>query len=518
MRAPKRLTAVVAVVSCFLLASCGAKNAGSVSGYSPRQIAEIIIAAQADIPALTPLTPGDSLFADYISSNYLLDAGDFIDGAVFFAFGVEASEITVLLLKNGADMTKTTGALLEYQERRAAALTGYVPLQADLVERGVVVSNGAYAALLICENASGAESLFLACFSSDPPALPNTPLPLPAETGGAGAGGDPVDGERDDGDGGDTGSGTQSGEPDDGETDGEIDGDDVKSDGGKIAVPGLTGEPGREDENDDEQPGTTVANEDPQPEGPGDGREADGADQTTDVPAENGGQETQGTGGPGAAAVPPEPTQPAELPGPAVTPGPAADVFDPAAILTAWRTGNSAALTEKNKAILEACREVIGDVIRSGMTDYEKGLAIHDWIVMWASYDTEANNNAPTARPSPDNDNPYGVFYNKKAICSGYTSTFQLFMDILGIECITVNGFARNMETVHAWNMVRLDGEWYCVDVTWDDPTGVFPPGFVSHDYFNVTSQYLRDHQHIWDETAVPEATAVVYSWENQKN
>jgi transglutaminase/protease-like cytokinesis protein 3 len=172
-------------------------------------------------------------------------------------------------------------------------------------------------------------------------------------------------------------------------------------------------------------------------------------------------------------------------------------------------------LTEKNKAIFDACFKVISGNITDGMTAYEKELAIHDWIVKWASYDTEANNNSPNARPSPDNDNPYGVFFNKKAICSGYTSTFQLFMDLLGIECITVNGFARNMETEHAWNMVRLDGEWYCVDVTWNDPVGVFSPSYVSHDYFNVTSQYMREHQHIWNDAAVPEATATAYSWEN---
>ena len=152
------------------------------------------------------------------------------------------------------------------------------------------------------------------------------------------------------------------------------------------------------------------------------------------------------------------------------------------------------------------------------MTKYQKELAIHDWIVLWSSYDTEASNNSPTAKPSPDNDNPYGLLFHRKSICSGYTSTFQLFMDMLGIECITVNGFARDRRNVHAWNMVRLEGDWYCVDVTWDDPTVTVGSDFISHEFFNVTSRHMRDTWHIWDEASVPEATATAFSYANMSS
>ena len=87
-------------------------------------------------------------------------------------------------------------------------------------------------------------------------------------------------------------------------------------------------------------------------------------------------------------------------------------------------------------------------------------------------------------------------------------------MDLLGIECITVEGSAYGGTSDHAWNQVCLDGDWYCVDVTWDDPTTF---GTVSeqtsHRYFNVTSQHMRDTDHQWDESAVPEATGTRYAW-----
>lgn len=93
-------------------------------------------------------------------------------------------------------------------------------------------------------------------------------------------------------------------------------------------------------------------------------------------------------------------------------------------------------------------------------------------------------------------------------MCHGYSSTFQLFMDMLDIECITVYGIPGSNGVEHSWNMVKLDGEWYCVDVAWDDPIG----GTPGHTYFNVTSKYLRDSGiHSWEEGSVPEATATAY-------
>lgn len=87
-------------------------------------------------------------------------------------------------------------------------------------------------------------------------------------------------------------------------------------------------------------------------------------------------------------------------------------------------------------------------------------------------------------------------------------------MDLLDIECVTVEGTAYNGTEDHAWNMVRLDGDWYCVDVTWDDPVSSTPVSpAAAHMYFNVTSDFMRQFGHQWDEEGVPAAEAGAWAW-----
>lgn len=187
-----------------------------------------------------------------------------------------------------------------------------------------------------------------------------------------------------------------------------------------------------------------------------------------------------------------------------------ADTYDPTAVLSAWQSGDDSLLSERNRSILQAAASVIEEEITDDMSKYEQELAVHDWMTGWSSFDMSAFSHAPGSGDGSDSDNPYGVLLRRTGNCWGYSSTFQLLMDMLDIECITVFGTPRGNGVEHAWNMVRLDGDWYCVDTAWDDPIG----GVPGHRYFNVTSEALRGSGiHHWDETAVPEATGTRYSY-----
>ena len=176
-------------------------------------------------------------------------------------------------------------------------------------------------------------------------------------------------------------------------------------------------------------------------------------------------------------------------------------LYDTSAILAAWESGDRSSLSPKDAAILEAAEMVLEQELTDGMSDREKELALYTWLTSTVDYDWDHQNDPQNMHP--DSGNPYGGLVRRTAICLGFATTFQLLMDMADVECITVVGAAFNSREDHAWNMVRLDGEWYCADATWD--MGCSPEYFS---YFNVTSDWMAMTDHQWDYSAVPEATA----------
>lgn len=175
-------------------------------------------------------------------------------------------------------------------------------------------------------------------------------------------------------------------------------------------------------------------------------------------------------------------------------------VYDTSAILAAWESGDDSGLSKKDREILNAAKSVLEECVAPDMSGYEKEEALYIWLSRSVRYDSSHNNSKGAPRTSYE---PYGPLINGKGVCLGYATTFQLLMNMAGVECITVTGASNLMMNNHAWNMVRLNGEWYCADPTWDNRHG--PDHFV---YFNVTSQRMADTDHQWDYDNTPEATA----------
>ena len=234
-----------------------------------------------------------------------------------------------------------------------------------------------------------------------------------------------------------------------------------------------------------------------------------------------------------AAVTGAETPVPADIQTPAAIPEPTLDVtgfipFDPpnehdmtlydtSAIRAAWESGEEDGLSEKDAAILAACRAIFAEYVTEGMTDFEKELALHDALVELGHYDRTVYNHA-TPQGRPDNTNPYGILVEGYGICLGYATAFQLLMDLAGVECLTVVGASYRSTSDHAWNLVRLEGEWYGVDPTWNDPASWedVPESdwdWTHHRHFNVTSDSLRQSNHQWDYLNVPEAEGTRFFW-----
>lgn len=169
--------------------------------------------------------------------------------------------------------------------------------------------------------------------------------------------------------------------------------------------------------------------------------------------------------------------------------------------------GDPAGLSAHDRAIYDSAADVLESILRSSMDGFAKEAAIYEWLLQNVEYDwTHTDVMAETPRESYT---PYGGLVNHTAVCLGYATTFQLLMELAGIECITVVGAGAASAEDHAWNMVRLDGEWYCADVTWD--RGYWEEGQPNGRewrFFNVTNDYMARTDHQWDYDHVPEATA----------
>ena len=180
-------------------------------------------------------------------------------------------------------------------------------------------------------------------------------------------------------------------------------------------------------------------------------------------------------------------------------------VYDTTAILGAWEKGDPAGLSEDDRAIYDAAKAVLEEVLHDGMSPFETEATLYDWVVQKIDYGWKhADVLEETPRVAYT---PYGGLVDRMAVCLGYASSFQLLMEMAGMECITVVGASHASTGDHAWNMVRLDGEWYCVDATWDSAFRDTMNG-CEWRYFNVTSDYMARTDHQWDYNAVPEATA----------
>ena len=174
-------------------------------------------------------------------------------------------------------------------------------------------------------------------------------------------------------------------------------------------------------------------------------------------------------------------------------------LYDTDPILAAWRGGDPSALSEKDRAILDAAEQVLEEVTSDGMSDQEVERAVYRWLTANVAYDWDHQSFFHTM--DPDSRDPYGALVEHKAICLGYATAFQLLMDMAGVECLTVVGAAFSSSEVHAWNLVRLDVNWTCVDATWDQG---LPEQLWG--YFNVSSDYMAATDHQWDYASVPEA------------
>lgn len=135
-------------------------------------------------------------------------------------------------------------------------------------------------------------------------------------------------------------------------------------------------------------------------------------------------------------------------------------------------------------------RELVEQV--SGLSDYEKVKFYHDYIIRECNYveDSEFGNTS------------YGVLVEKRGLCEGYAHAFLELCTLSGIECAVITGEAN--EEPHMWNIVKIDGIWYYIDLTWDDINDENYPELILYDYFLVGNDEIVKRKVYYTEKYLP--------------
>lgn len=125
---------------------------------------------------------------------------------------------------------------------------------------------------------------------------------------------------------------------------------------------------------------------------------------------------------------------------------------------------------------MEAGFQEVSSLIPADASDYEKVRIVYTYVIDNTQY-----------QASDDDQTIAGVFWKKEAVCAGYAGAVQYLLERIGVPCIYVDGSTQGSTEGHAWNIVKLDGEYYYVDATNGDQP----------DFLNGNAAQLEEHKTI---------------------
>ena len=132
------------------------------------------------------------------------------------------------------------------------------------------------------------------------------------------------------------------------------------------------------------------------------------------------------------------------------------------------------------KAEIDKVNQLVAELVTEKTSAYTRAKVMHDWLIYNADYDLTYKEH-----------DPEGVLLHGSGVCQSYAMAYEMLLEAAGVQNRLVIGDTIN----HAWNIVKLDDEWFHVDTTWDDPTG---GGSERDDYFLLSDKDIVDDHIEW--------------------
>jgi hypothetical protein len=140
-------------------------------------------------------------------------------------------------------------------------------------------------------------------------------------------------------------------------------------------------------------------------------------------------------------------------------------------------------------------------LVKPYATEQAKARSIYAWIVYNLTYDKALAKRKYLPKTSIKH-----ILKTKRAVCSGYSQLFKEMCDIAGLECEIIVGYSSQLRyegkrrnrfanSDHAWNAVKIEGEWYLLDATWERKTKLEKSTSIGWGYFLVDpTEFVKDH------------------------
>lgn len=172
---------------------------------------------------------------------------------------------------------------------------------------------------------------------------------------------------------------------------------------------------------------------------------------------------------------------------------------------------NKSQRNDINSQIEKIMQEILSTNINDHQSDYDKVLVLHDYLKINLQYDYDALNSS--GKGFEDSYGIVGAFLKRKCVCNGFSLAFKALCDRIGLECLVVTGTGNSslIRGPHAWNIVKINGYYHHVDVTWDNQF-TDDARIPNYGYLNLDDETIAK-DHTWNRNNYPKCEHAPYNY-----